>query len=125
MKQMLLGGLCIVAFASSAFAQQLSLPDQLPAAVNGPGDTTVTGVSHRFSESGPGCAVPLKTICVPECTTKVTVKPSYSKVCEPLCLPKCSSLFGRFGQCQEDCANCERPRNKYYLVVRPCKEERQ
>jgi hypothetical protein len=71
----------------------------------------------------PACEVRTKTICVGEHTTKITIKPAYSKVCEPLCLPKCSFHLG-FHHSDDSCPNCECARKKYYLVVRPCKEER-
>jgi hypothetical protein len=127
MKQILIGGLWIFSCASSVLAQQAALPaPSMPYAAAGPQAAPLTVATHKVggqAECGPSCAVPLKTICVPEVTTKVTVTPMYSKVCEPLCLPK-FSLFSGSRNCEGDCAQCERPRNKYYLVVKPCTQER-
>jgi hypothetical protein len=72
-------------------------------------------------ESG-SCEIPTKTICVPECATKKVTTTLYSSVCEPFCVPKCG-LFGLFGHCDGDCASCEHPRNKRYLVIKTCTEE--
>ena len=66
------------------------------------------------------CETPTKTVCVPECTTKKVTTTLYSSVCEPFCLPKCS-LFGLFGHCDGNCASCEHPRTKRYLVIKTCR----
>jgi hypothetical protein len=121
MRRILFGSFLVLALAGTVLAQRpvdSSIPASGPPAAmpaaNGAGDP---------SGCAPSCGVCLKTICVPENTTKVTVKPLYSKVCEPLCFPKWSLRLG-FHHCEEACATCEHPRTKYYLVVRPCKEER-
>jgi len=107
---------------------QGNLPSATPQAA------TVTSASYVKSGQGDccsSCPAPTKTICVAEPTTKVTIKPAYSKVCEPFCLPKLS-LFsssrdacatGCSTGCTTGCANCEHPRTKYYLVVKPCVQE--
>ena len=85
------------------------------------GSAVMPATTGHHCESG-SCEIPTKTICVPECATKKVTTTLYSSVCEPFCVPKCS-LFGFFGHCDGNCANCEHPRNKRYLVIKTCTEE--
>src|SRR5579862_8327088 len=129
MKRLLISGILMIGLAGSAFAQQ-PLAQLAQGNVATPAKpTTVPATPASYVKGGqvencPTCVTPTKTICVTEQTTKVTVKPAYSKVCEPFCLPKCPSLFSSSKDCCTDgCANCEHPRTKYFLVVKPCVQE--
>ena len=127
MKRLLLASILMVGLVESLLAQQpmpQSPPGSQPAAgLPAPALAVTSPTAYPLVDGGDSACVPLKTICVAEPTTKVTITPLYSKVCEPLCLPKCS-LFSSTGCCDGGCGRCMHPRNKYYLVVRPCKEER-
>lgn len=133
MKRMLFALLC-VACTGTAWAQS-SLPNQpMPQPTVAvlaiyPG-TPIQQVSHGRILGGPVCApacaapcapvcTPTKTICVPEPTTKVTIKINYSSICEKICFPKCSSFLSP--KCDGGCAqgNCEgHAYQKKYLIKR-------
>jgi hypothetical protein len=66
-----------------------------------------------------GCVTHTHTVCVPECSVKTREKVVYSSGCEKFCLPACR-LCGGHG----DCAHCECPRTRKYLIkkIEKCEE---
>src|SRR5437867_3354967 len=115
MKRYWIVSLLLIGLAGSVPAQQPAAPvpqDTLP-----PAGLQAAVVPAAHQDCAPSCAQAcapqLKTICVGEHATKVTVKPMYSKESEPLCLPRCS-LFGFSRSCAESCLSCEHPRTKHY-----------
>jgi hypothetical protein len=131
--------LACAALANTAWAQTRTLPPApmpsgvvqsvqkpttvLPAA-------TIQQTSHGCL-GGPtccaeSCCTPTKTICVPEPSTKVTVKINYSSTCDKICFPKCSFLHcgscceggcGENGQCSSHIYH------RNYLVKKVCTTE--
>ena len=62
------------------------------------------------------CPQPVKTICVPEASTKIKVSINYSSTAQQVCPGGCS-IFSIFGKCQTcDGPNCGVPYTKKYLV---------
>jgi hypothetical protein len=125
MKRSVVVGLWAFALAGTLPAQQPSAPVPISSTPADPQACAIVSATHGGGALGScaPCPVPLKTICVAEPGTKVTVKPMYSKVSEPLCFPR-FSLFARSSPCENGCATCAHPRTKHYLVLEPCVEER-
>ncbi len=61
------------------------------------------------------CCLPTRTVCCPEPATKIIIKPVYSAIREPICVPKCPLIPHR--GCCENCPDY-RPYHRGYLVKR-------
>lgn len=88
-----------------------------------PLEVPVSTAHESFAPSvgAEACCTPTKTICVREQYMKQTVKPAYSSVCEPICLPYRCDLVAlcqwlRHEDCDCKCCPCTKPYTKKYLV---------
>jgi hypothetical protein len=136
MKRILLALLC-VACTGTAWAQSPQPARPLPSAnaitVQPATPIQQSTGNRQFAEFMPSnncapsccqpCCVATKTICVPECATKITVKINYSSVCEKICFPKCSCFGGHCNSCCEQGKCDSHIYQKKYLVKHVCTTE--
>jgi hypothetical protein len=120
MKRMLLG-LCCVAFAGVAYAQEVIVAHQ-PAP-----PSSLQLVSGRIFARDACCNSPCPPVCAKTCaqpcrqscpncmvvpTQKIEKHVCYSSVCEKVCFKACPPFLG--GNCEQNCAN--RQYTQKYLV---------